>query len=103
MRKSPSTTRLLGPLLRLRHVDGGNPQGQCATGGWGHRYALGKARRTDRQGAPAGGMPRTLGECDLFERSLTNDVLYQLSYCGFPHDFSDLGRNTAKTKSVGYA
>ena len=47
------TKRQVG-LLRmlqagLRHIDGGNPQGQCAPRGgtrlWRHRHALGEARR----------------------------------------------------------
>src|SRR6476469_6789870 len=40
--------------LRLRHIDGGNPQGQCAPRGGArlrrHRHALGEARRADRAG-----------------------------------------------------
>ena len=40
--------------LRLRDLDGGNPQGQRATGGRrglrGHGHALGQARRPDRPG-----------------------------------------------------
>ena len=40
--------------LRLRHIDGGNSQGQCAPGGGAclqrHGHALGQARRADRAG-----------------------------------------------------
>ena len=52
-RSSPYTAGWRDPL-RLRHVDGGNPQGQCAAGSFRrlrrHRHALGQARGADRAG-----------------------------------------------------